>query len=142
MILRSAPLSVLILTLVLGFSVGVTWMAFGRVAYQGAVERAVAASGVLIYGLVATLAATTVYVLTRRRPVLGLPVVAALAIGAWLGELVAMTLFGRVLANELNPLNGWYFWLWATGGPLQPAAAFLGGWLAARLRMKRLISGR
>ena len=131
---RSALPSVLVLTLVLGFSVGVAWLAFGRVAYQGGVERAVREGGVLIYGSMAASAAVIGHLFARRRPAVSVAEVAALAIGAWLGELLVMTLLGGVLANELSPVNGWYFWLWATGGPLQPVAVFIGGWLAVRAR--------
>ena len=54
---------------------------------------------------------------------------------AWVLQGVVLTIIGEPLvANELDPNVAWYYWLVATAGPLQPAAAFLGGWLAIRSR--------
>jgi hypothetical protein len=55
-----------------------------------------------------------------------------LMFAAWIGELVLLTVFGTLVANELTPLVAWYYWLLATGGPLQPIAASVGGMLGQR----------
>jgi hypothetical protein len=58
---------------------------------------------------------------------------------AWIGQGIVLTLIGRwFVANEINAINAWYFWLVATAGPLQPLVAFVGGWAA----LKRPIVGR
>jgi hypothetical protein len=52
---------------------------------------------------------------------------------AWLLQGLLLTVLGeRFVANELDPPIAWYFWLVATAGPLQPIAAFIGGWLGLR----------
>lgn len=60
----------------------------------------------------------------------------AFVIAAWLAELVALTLGGTLLANELVPGAAWFYWWVGTGGPVQPAAAVAGG-LAARSWRRR-----
>lgn len=55
-----------------------------------------------------------------------------LVVGAWLGELLVLTLGGNLLANELDPPIAWFYWWMGTGGSLQPAAASAGallGWM-------------
>jgi hypothetical protein len=53
-------------------------------------------------------------------------------LSGWIGEGIVLTLIGGLIANELNPLNAWWFWLVATAGPMQPLVAILGGWVGRR----------
>ena len=39
-------------------------------------------------------------------------------------------IFGTFVANELTPVVAWYYWLLATGGPMQPIALAIGALLA------------
>jgi hypothetical protein len=92
-----------------------------------------ASSWAAIYGLQAILAAIAGALLVGRVGGRHSSVkLLAYCSGAWLGELLALTLFGGLLANEIHPDNGWFFWAEATGGPLQPIAAVLGGVAARR----------
>jgi hypothetical protein len=61
---------------------------------------------------------------------------AVVAVGGWLGEYLVLA--SGLLADELNPLNAWFYWLLATAGPVQPVAAWLGGALGQRLRRRPL----
>ena len=83
-----------------------------------------------IYGSQALLAAgfTCVFIRTRSFHFRGVHIV-LLVLGAWTGELIALTAGGTLLANELDPEVAWIFWWMATGGPLQPLAAIAGGLL-------------
>jgi hypothetical protein len=123
------------LTLVLGLTVAVSWLAFGgRGSFNGP-DRVLRDSWPLIYGSQAVMAAIGLLIFARREIAeLGLRRLGALVVGAWLGELLALTLGGNLLANELDPNVAWFYWLMGTGGPLQPAAAFAGGLLGIRLR--------
>ncbi|HEX6129708.1 MAG TPA: hypothetical protein VF071_11870 [Candidatus Limnocylindria bacterium] len=88
----------------------------------------------LIYGSQALLAALVGVWVGRRAP--GVSGMAALLLAAWLGELAALTLFGNLLANEIDPEVAWVFWWMGTCGPLQPLAALLGA-LVVRSAGKR-----
>jgi hypothetical protein len=123
------------LTVVLGLTVAVSWLAFGgRAAFNGP-DRVLRESWPLIYGSQAVLAAVGLYIFARHESgELGIRRLAALVLGAWLGELLALTLGGNLLANELDPDIAWFYWLMGTGGPIQPVAAFAGGLLGIRFR--------
>lgn len=47
---------------------------------------------------------------------------------------LVLTAGGTLLANELHPEFAWFYWLIGTGGPIQPAAAAVGGSLGLRRR--------
>lgn len=49
----------------------------------------------------------------------------AVVLAAWIGELVILG--SGLIANELVGFVAVYYWLLATGGPLQPIAAIIGG---------------
>lgn len=123
------------LTVALGGTVAVSWLAFGGTAAWNGPVRALQENWPLIYGGQALFAGVVGFVAApflantfgRRGAVLAL-------LAAWIGEFVALFVGGRVLANELVPELAWFFWLMATGGPLQPLAALVGVWLARRRR--------
>ncbi|HET7521348.1 MAG TPA: hypothetical protein VFK61_07405 [Candidatus Limnocylindria bacterium] len=115
------------LTLALGVTVPISWLAFGgRLAATGP-DRALEQAGTWIYGSQAVLAAlvgaAAALLLGRQASVVRLVL---LMFGAWLGELVVLTLGGNLVANEIDPPVAWSWWLLATAGPLQPVAASLG----------------
>jgi hypothetical protein len=123
---------VLALTLVLGATVATSWLLFGGgAAFQGP-HRVLARAWPAIYASQALLAALVGIRLSRH--VAAWPAIVAIVISAWLGELVALTLFGSLLANEIDPEVAYVFWWMGTGGPLQPAAVVLGGAIGMGLR--------
>lgn len=121
------------LTLALGACVAVSWLAFGGTASFRGPIRALEDGWPLIYGSQALFAAMVGFVagpfLVNAFGFRG-AVIAILT--AWIGEFVALTLGGTILANELVPEVGWFYWLMGTGGPLQPLAALVGLWLGSR----------
>jgi hypothetical protein len=124
-----------ILTLALGATVPVSWLAFGgRLAAIGP-DRALEQAGPWIYGSQAVLAAV-IGAAAALRLGRGVSVVTLILLmfGAWLGELVVLTLGGNLVANEIDPPVAWFWWLLATAGPIQPLAASAGvlaGWWLA-----------
>ena len=124
--MRRRPVLQLVgLTLALGATVAVSWVMFGgRAAFQGP-DRVLAAEWPLIYGSQALLAGLVGALMSRGVATAGRWVV--LVISAWIGELIALTLGGNLLANELDPNVAWIFWWMGTGGPIQPIAAIIGG---------------
>jgi hypothetical protein len=127
--------SVIVMTLGMGLAVTVSWFGFGRGDSYGLEPLDVLTQRRLwIYGSQFLLIGGFLHALTRTR-LKGLSAVTlwASVTSAWLLEGVVLTVIGAPLvANELDPHVAWYFWLVATAGPLQPVAAFVGGWLALR----------
>ena len=121
-------------TLALGAPVGASWVVFGGTDAWRGPERVLERSWPAIYGSQALLAAIVGLRLSRY-PARWLAIV-AIVIGAWLGELLALTLFGSLLANEIDPEVAYIFWWMGTGGPLQPAAAVLGAAIGLGLRSR------
>ena len=108
-----------------------SWLPFGRRAFGGAPEAVLADAWPLVYGPLVLLTAGIGFGYARRRR----PTwrrAAGVVIGAWLGELVVLSLAGGLLANEIGPLNAWFYWLLATSGPLQPLAGLVGAILGER----------
>ena len=130
---RSA-LSLLNLTLLLGSTVAASWLIFGGGAAFRGPDRVLRESWPLIYSSQAILAAGLTWLVMRREAVSRMTDVLVLVSGAWIGELIALTVGGNLLANEIDPANAWVFWWMGTGGPLQPIAALVGGLI--RLRWK------
>jgi hypothetical protein len=133
--------NVIVMTLGMGLAVTVSWFAFGRGDTYGLEPLDVLTQRRLwIYGSQFVVIGAFLYALTRTR----LQAVSAVTLwasvtSAWLLEGVVLTVIGAPLvANELDPHVAWYFWLVATAGPLQPVAAFVGGWLG--LRQTRIAS--
>jgi hypothetical protein len=125
---RRTAISLLALTLLLGSTVGFSWLASGGARAFGAPDRVLADSWPLIYGSQAILAAGLSWAFLSLRESRARPVrVSLVALGAWIGELIALTLGGNLLANELVPEVAWVFWWMGTGGPIQPVAAIAGG---------------
>lgn len=124
------------LTVALGATVALAWLAFGGSASFRGPIRALEESWPLIYGGQALFAAAVGFV--AGRPIVETygwwrgSVVAILA--AWVGEWVVLFFAGTLFAGELVPQVAWFYWLIGTGGPLQPAAALAGVWLASRRR--------
>jgi len=132
--LRTAA-TVLALTIALGATVAISWLAFGGTAAFRGPLRAIEASWPLIYGSQTSFAGVLGFIsapfLVRSFGHRG-AVLAILA--AWVGEFFALLIGGRLLANELVPETAPLFWIVGTGGPLQPIAAILGVWLRLRRR--------
>jgi hypothetical protein len=128
---RRWPLVLILATIALGATVAASWMAFGIDAWQGP-GRVLERSWPAIYGSQALLAALVGFRLARH--VAGWPAIVAIVLGGWLGELLVLTLFGNLLANEIDPEVAYVFWWMGTGGPLQPIAAILGGLVARSVR--------
>lgn len=119
-----------ILTVALGFSLAFAYfLVGGQLALRG--PYALARSWPLIYPLMALFAAVvgaTFGRLSGRRLTAGS--IALLVLLGWIGEYFVLA--SRILADELDPVSSLGFWVMATGGPLQPAAAVLGAWLGRR----------
>lgn len=118
------------LTLLLGVATAIAFYAVGGgLALQG--PYVLWQSWPLIYVAEGALVAAVLFVTVRlSRNILDLPKVALLVIAAWFGEYLVLA--SGILADELNPGNAVFYWLLATGGPVQPAAAFVGSWLGLR----------
>ena len=129
---RRWPLSLLLVTLGMGATVAFSWVVFGGTEAWRGPDPVLGRSWPAIYGSQALMAAVVGFGLSRHvRAWLWL---VAMLIGGWLGELVALTLFGNLLANEIDPEVAYVFWWMGTGGPLQPVAAVLGGAIGLGLR--------
>jgi len=91
-------------------------------------------SRLLVYAAQYLIIAVSVFWIVRRRMRTSASLSLAVAVvAAWIGEGIILTVFGgSLVANELDPEIAWYYWLVATAGPLQPAVAFLAGWLGLR----------
>jgi len=132
--LRTAA-TVVALTIALGATVAISWLAFGGTAAFRGPLRALEASWPLIYGGQAAFAGAVGFIAApflmtsfgHRGAVLAV-------LAAWVGEFIALLIGGRLLANELAPETAPLFWIVGTGGPLQPIAAILGVWLRSRRR--------
>ncbi|MGH2402551.1 MAG: hypothetical protein ACRDE6_07540 [Candidatus Limnocylindria bacterium] len=128
-------LTVTILMLGMGAAVAVSWFAFGRVdSYSLEPAAMLTPSRLLVYGSQFLLVGALLFWQARGQLRGVSPaMLAVLVTAAWLGEGAVLTVIGEPLvANELDPEIAWYFWLVATAGPLQPAAAFIGGLLGQR----------
>jgi hypothetical protein len=128
-------------TLALGTSVFAAWsLALGRLAATGP-GTVLRDQPVLVLGLVAVFAAlvgTGVGSLASRS--WSRREIAAVLVAAWIGELLVLVVAGFVLGNEITPTVAPQLWAMATGGPLQPAAATAGAWLAWSMRRGRTAS--
>ena len=123
----------LVLTVVLGGTVAVAWLAFGGSASFRGPIRALEDNWPLIYGGEAVLAGVVGFVAARPLVTMFGHRGAVAAVGAaWVGEWVALLVGGRLLAGELMPEFSWFYWIVGTGGPLQPIAAIIGLWLGSR----------
>jgi hypothetical protein len=122
-----------LLTLALGGTVAVAWLAFGGSASFRGPIRALEDGWPLIYGGEAVFAAIVGFVAARSLvDVFGRRGAMAAILAAWVGEFVVLLVGGRLIAGELLPEFSWFYWVIGTAGPLQPIAALLGLWLGAR----------
>lgn len=119
------------LTFVLGSATAIAFYAIGgQVALNG--PHVLAQAWPSIYSLEAVFVSAAVWLvgfffarqLDQRAVLLAV-------LGAWIGQYFVLA--SGVLADELNAVNSLFFWVLATGGPLQPIAAILGGWVGLRL---------
>ena len=121
-------------TLALGLTVAVSWFAVGgSAAYRGPMP-VLRDSWLPLFGLESVLAAAVAFGFASRTGERSARRVVMLVIGAWLGELVVLTVGGTIFANELVPTVAWFYWVIGTGGPIQPVAAIIGGVAALKLR--------
>ena len=134
MTLRSVVVIIVATTLGLGMTAALPWLLFGGAAAFRGPLVALRDSWPLIYGSQAVLAAVVGWLLGHsKRP--ATPGRAVSVIGAaWVGEWAALFVGGTLIANELTPGIAWFFWLLATGGPIQPLAAVAGAALASSRR--------
>ena len=127
---------ILLLTLGLGLAVAISWMTFFRLHPPLGLDAPsfVHPVRLAILGTQVALVGGFGYALGRSWLRATAPSGLGIAVAAaWLLEGLILTAIGEPLvANEINPLNAWYFWLVATGGPVQPMAAFAGGALGLR----------
>lgn len=131
--------TIAILTLGMGVAVAVGWfvsaLVFGGLeSYSLAPVELVTPQRLLAYGTEFLIGGAFVYwqAHSRLRGVAS-ATLAVLVIAAWLGEGLVLIVIGEpIVANELDPEIAWYYWLVATAGPLQPAAASAAGWLGLR----------
>lgn len=134
--MRKHAVTLAILTLGMGAAVTASWFAFASRNQSFGLDPAsvLSPSRLLVYGTQFLLIAAFVFWLTQGRlRNASARQVGLLVTAAWLGEGLVLTVIGEpIVANELDPVIAWYYWLVATGGPLQPAAAFVGGWLGLR----------
>ena len=131
-VLRSVA-TVLALTLILGATVAISWLAFGgSAAFRGPI-RALEDAWPLIYGSQALFAAVVGFVAApflarafgRRGAVLAI-------LAAWVGEFFVLFFGGTLFAGELVPEVAWFYWIIGTAGPLQPIAALVGASVTSR----------
>lgn len=124
-------------TLALGGTVVVAWVAVGGVAvFQGPGEMS-RTDGLLVIALVALSAAGVGALLAQYRPwPMAFDEVAAIGFAAWIGELLILLVAGRLIADELGRGAGTVVsvWLLATAGVVQPVAFAVGGMVGLHLR--------
>ncbi len=124
---------VVALTVVLGGTVAVSWLAFGGTASFRGPLRALEDAWPLIYGSQALFAAIVGFVAApylatvfgRRGAVLAI-------LAAWVGEFFVLLFGGTLFAGELVPEVAWFYWIIGTCGPLQPIAALVGASVMSR----------
>lgn len=122
-------LLVVALTFALGFSlVAAYYVVGGRLALQG--PYVLQTSWPAIFALMSVFAAAVTAPIRLLIPEVGGRLL-VVVIGAWFGEYVVLA--SGVLADELNPGNAIFYWIAATGGPIQPVAAFAGALLGGGL---------
>jgi hypothetical protein len=128
-----------VLTFALGTATAVAFFLVGsQLALNG--TYVVTRSWPSIYSLEALFVGAIMFVITRLlRDRLSSRRLLAMVLAAWLGQYLVLA--SGLLADELNPMNALGYWLLATGGPLQPAAAFIGGWFGLRPRGGRAGAG-
>jgi hypothetical protein len=135
--LREAWVAVPFLTLGLGATVAVSWFVFGgSAAFRGPLP-VLRDSWPVIYGAEAILAAAGTFWFARMASRLSPTRLVAYVLAAWVGEGLVLLFGGTLFAGELVPEVGWFYWLIGTAGPVQPAAAALGGLVALRGRAAR-----
>jgi hypothetical protein len=130
--LRRPWVAVLVGTLGLGATVGASWLLFGGAASFLGPIRVLERSWPVIYAFQAVLAAGGTFVYQRFAGPLPMARIALIVAGAWIGELIVLYFAGTLFAGELTSGIAWFFWLIGTGGPIQPLAALVGGWIALR----------
>ena len=122
-----------ILTLGMGVAVTISWFVFFRQldSYSLDLPAMVHPVRLMVYATQFLLVGVLAFGLVRLRMRNVTPGQLAITVlAAWVGEGVVLTIIGAPLvANELDPEIAWYYWLVATAGPVQPAVAFLAGWL-------------
>ncbi len=121
------------LTLLLGGTVVASWVAVvGLGVFRGPGPflhpswwLTWAVQGLLAGGLLAAIEAV--------RPSRDARTLAAVVVMAWIGELLVLIPLTVILSDDLRPFHAPWVWLIATGGPIQPVAALLGGLVGRRV---------
>ena len=129
--LRALAATAAALTLALGVSTVVVWVVLGGLTVFQGPGRTWAAAWPLIAAL-QVLAAAGIGGMAAQRSRLPDGWLAIAIAVAWVGEGLVLAIGGQLIANELTPVVAVSIWWMATVGPLQPAAAMVGGWLVRR----------
>lgn len=130
---RRILLTIAAFSLALSCTVAISWFVFGREMPIGSPLSALARPWIYISQ---ALMAVPIGLFAPRwvGPAATQGRMLLLIFAAWVGEPILLTALGTFVANELTPLVAWYYWLIATGGPMQPIAALVGGLAAASWR--------
>jgi hypothetical protein len=131
-VLQRPWVAVVLGTLGLGATVGASWLLFGGSASFLGPIRALERWWPVIYASQAALAAFGTFAYQRLAGPVPVARLAPIVAAAWIGEFAVLYFAGTLFANELTGDIAGFFWLIGTGGPIQPLAALLGGWLALR----------
>lgn len=131
-LLRQTWVAVAVGTLGLGATVAASWLMFGGSASFLGPVRALESAWPAIYASQAALAAAGTFLYQRAAGPIPIQRLTLIVAAAWIGELAVLYFAGTLFAGELTSDVAWFFWLIGTGGPIQPLAAILGGWLALR----------
>jgi len=127
---RSVAARVVLLTLLLGATVVVSWFGIRRNVFNGP-GRFLDETWLVIWAVQALLAFGLVLGVEWMWPSGSRRAVAGTVLAAWIGELFVVAVLAPFLADELEVWHAPWVWLIATGFIVQPIAA-IGGGLVAR----------
>ena len=122
-----------LLTLGLGATVAASWFIVGgSAAYRGPLP-VVRDLWLPLYGMQGLLAAGGTFWFARHAAPISSFALVALIVGAWVGEWLVLLLGNTLFLGDPVLEFASFYWFVGTGGPVQPAAAALGGLLALRV---------
>jgi hypothetical protein len=128
----STLLRVATLTLALGVTVVVSWVAIRGLSVFNGPGLFLDPSWLVVWAVQAGLAGLVGFAIGRWwRDGASLVRLAILVLAAWVGELLVVSLLAPFLPGTLSILHGPALWLVATGGPIQPIAAVVGALIGA-----------
>lgn len=130
----SAPARTVLLTLLLGATVVVSWLGIRGLGVFNGPGPWLQETWFLIWAVQALLAFGLVFAAEWLRPSASRRAMVTTVLAAWIGELVVVAVMTAFLIGELEVWHAPFVWLVATGAVIQPAAAILGGQLRATWR--------